>query len=99
MDSVKDKVETHPEVREKLNTKAAGVSGAKASLLKQLKKLEAEENDLHSKSTSRPSQPTPKASTGVTTEISKKAAKRDQELTPEKLEESEKDKDWVEIQD
>eukprot|EP00435_Cladocopium_sp_Y103_P051922 s1141_g16.t1 len=96
LDKVKDTVLSVPEERETLTTKAVGISGAKESLLKKLQKLENEEKNLQAK-TSAPATasttPTPK----TVTETTKKATKRDQETTPEKLEEE--TEGWVDVKD
>jgi len=94
MEKVKDTILTVPEDRETLTTKAVGISGAKESLLKKLAKLENEEKALQTKGSSQATAsatPPPK----TVTEVSKKAAKRDQETTPEKLEEE--TEGWVEV--
>ena len=88
IEKVRETIQKDPEEREKLNTKAVGISGAKASLQAKLKKLEDEESKLAK--TTRPSeapsdQKTPQQ-LQIVTEDSKKANKRNPDKTSEGFE-------------
>ena len=85
MNEVKGRLETKPQTREKLNTKAVGIKGAKESLKARLQKLENEEKNMASPP--RPGEAA-KASTDATmlAEMQKKSPKRDNEKSPEKSE-------------
>lgn len=96
VETVKGKIESEPLEREKLNTKAVGIQGAKESLQAKMKKLENDEARLKTgyrpeatpkSSATLPETPQPKAlMPPAPIDLTKKATKRENGVPAEKAE-------------